>query len=101
MVVYIIRIILNVLQIGAEDYRQKGLVVKQRAGEILTILEQRLAREEREENNGKITAYNTFEIWWNQEILDINSGASSSQKHKSPSKQSMRQRASPKHSQSM
>jgi len=88
MTVYIIRIILNVLQIGVEDYRQKGLMVKQRAGEILTILEQRLAKQEREEFGN---ADDYVEIWWNREILDI-SAAPNKKKKKKQQQQPLRQR---------
>ena len=46
MTVYIVRIILTVLKIGAEEYRQQGLIVKQRAAQILSTLQERLARQE-------------------------------------------------------
>ena len=46
MTVYIVRIILTVLKIGAEDYRQQGLIVKQRAAEILTTLQAKLSKQE-------------------------------------------------------
>eukprot|EP01083_Nonionella_stella_P084549 234105_1 len=66
MTVYIIRNILAVLKIGAEDYRQKGLVVKERAAAILTTLEDLLARKE---ENDHLTTLN-YDI--HHEILGYN-----------------------------
>eukprot|EP01084_Bolivina_argentea_P051448 94633_1 len=50
MTIYIVKIILRVLKVGANEYRQKGLIVKQRAAELLTTLEERLAKDDEKDH---------------------------------------------------
>eukprot|EP01084_Bolivina_argentea_P175871 304468_1 len=65
MTVYIVRIILRVLKIGQQDYRSKGLKVKHRAAEILTTLEDVVARQD---NND--SGYGGLHYDIHHEILD-------------------------------
>lgn len=66
MTVYIVRIILRILKIGSAEYREDTILVKQRAAEILTTLEQRLTRDANNDNMGGVGLH--YDI--HHEILD-------------------------------